>query len=93
MKRYEIHAETQLAPNTVTPLIPWSELYHAVVVGSEPDEIGKLHAVCGEVVHSEPWGRALREWPALTDEQRCPVCDKAAGDEVREQIERLATPL
>ena len=85
MKLFEIHAETRLVPNTVTrESIPWVELYHAVVKGTEPDEWATLQAVCGAIVDPEPWGRSLRSWSA--HEKRCGACWEKVHDEVEAQI-------
>jgi len=90
VKLFEIHAETRLVPNTVTrESIPWVDLYHAVVKGTEPDEWATLQAVCGAIVDPEPWGRSLRSWPA--HEKRCEACWEKVREEVEAQIAREAS--
>ncbi|MGD0287409.1 MAG: hypothetical protein ABSC31_13715 [Acidimicrobiales bacterium] len=89
MKHYEIHPESRDIPNTVTgKLVKWIDLYHLVVVGTEPDDMGDLRAVCGTVVDREPWRRQLRDWLAVTEKQ-CPVCDKTDGQDLRAEIDLI----
>jgi len=87
-KRFEIHGETQPVPNRLTGKVERVLVFdHVVVAGTEPDEAGDLHAVCGGVVDPLPWMRPLREWLKLSGMERCAVCDERVGAEIRRFID------
>jgi hypothetical protein len=94
MKRYAIHAETQPVPNRRTGAVDRRFVFwHVVVVGTELDELGDLHAVCGAVVDPMPWRRPLRDWLALTPGMRCPACDKAVGKDLKAVTDQIGSPI
>ncbi len=70
-------------------MAPVIDLYHSVVLRTEPDEDGKLHPVCSEDVTVDPqsWGKALRDWPEHP--KRCDECYREVGAEAEEQIRQV----
>jgi hypothetical protein len=88
VNHFEIHGETQPLRNGLTGKMERLLVYyHVVVAGTQPDETGHLHAVCGAIVDLLPWTRALRGWLAITEKERCPSCDERVGEELRRLIE------
>ena len=82
MRHFEIHRETEMNRLIGKGVFIF---WHAVVVGTEPDDNGNLHPVCNGnvIVDPESWKRQLRDWFNLPDGLRCPDCRDQADDEIK----------